>query len=146
MLGFGGASRIFFKASATGVAPVHGTTPVTNSYSTTPNEYKSARGPAGRSSICSGAIYVGVPSPICGSACSERTFRASPKSVITARPVARSIRMLADLKSRCTIPKSCAAANPAASGAYAPSRVSRSRNDSPSTHSIVKNADSSCSA
>ena len=62
--------------------------------------------PLSRPRACSGDQYSGVPSsiPCVVTLVEERASRASPKSETTTRPLARSIRTLAGVRSRWTIP------------------------------------------
>ena len=78
------------------------------------------RGPVASPSICSGAMYAGVPStaPVVVSSwgsspprASPRTASARPKSPTCTDPSAAT-STLSGLKSRCTTPARCAAASP----------------------------------
>src|SRR3954451_6740451 len=62
---------------------------------------------------CSGAMYAGVPASSV-TAASSSTATARPKSVIRTRP-RPSTMMFAGFRSRCSTPRSCAAASPATS-------------------------------
>ena len=77
-----------------------------------PSAYMSAGAADSRPSACSGDQYSGVPrsAPIAvtGSEPELRAIRARPKSVVTTRPLLRSIKMFAGVRSRCTTPFSCA--------------------------------------
>ncbi len=63
-----------------------------------------------RPSASSGDQFSGVPSrtPVAVNEPVLRAMRASPKSVVTTRPLPRSIRMFDGVRSRCTTPLPCA--------------------------------------
>ena len=71
-----------------------------------PKAYMSVALPLSRPRACSGDQYSGVPSsiPCVVTLVEERASLASPKSETTTRPLARSIRTLAGVRSRWTIP------------------------------------------
>jgi hypothetical protein len=92
-------------------------------------------------SSCSGAMYTGVPPALVRSSASPER----PKSVMRALP-RPSIITFAGFRSRCTKPRSCAAASPAQrsrasasalSGGRRPMRRSSDARSSPSTYSMV---------
>jgi hypothetical protein len=110
----------------------------------------SLRPSSSRSPIaCSGDMYAGVPTatPVTVNRESPAAARAMPKSVTTARPVARSSMTLSGFTSRCTTPRPCAYASASATSARMRrasaigsrgSRASRSARLSPSTSAMTK--------
>ena len=106
------------------VLPSNARCPVSSSYSTQPNAKMSVRASTSRPSICSGAMYCGVPTTVwapvsaatvaCSAeeSCGERPLPDAPSF---ARPKSSSFtpclvsRMFAGFRSRWTIPFLCAA-------------------------------------
>ncbi len=85
-----------------------------------PKAYQSAAAPTAASTICSGAMYSGVPAP--ASVDSPVSVVVRPKSSKTGRPSAVT-RTFVGLTSRWTHPAACSAASASASGPI----VARSR-------------------
>ena len=134
-------------AMSTGVGPVKGRRPTSDSYATMPSAYTSEAGVAGLPIACSGDRYWAVPMTI-PVAVIGTWFDASetPKSVSFTPPV-RDSRMLPGFTSRCTTPASCAAARPRAAlvrmgtrrwACSTGSRSSRSDMGSPITSSMTR--------
>ena len=109
------------------MSATNGQTPVTSSYSTTPNAYTSVAGVTSPPSTCSGAMYAGVPEITPASAKDSDKAVASPAALRRARPKSVTTTRISWsgalgstsitfglLKSRCTTPTRCAAARPAA--------------------------------
>ena len=75
-----------------------------------PSAYMSVAPSVSRPSACSGDQYSGVPSrtPIVVAEPPARAIRARPKSVVTTRPLSRSMRMFDGVRSRWMTPFACA--------------------------------------
>ena len=141
----------FIRAGAE--SPPNGVEPSSAVYRVAPSAHISAGGPASPSN-CSGAMYSGVPisTPKPVSRVVASSIRATPKSATMTR--SPEIRMLAGLRSRCTIPAACACASAPAiclpmsatrgQGSGPCSLISASR-DRPLTNSITIHGVPSCS-
>ena len=109
-----GTSCTCLYAVANADSPLNGGFPVTNSYRTMPNEYRSERRSSPSPFACSGEKYVAVPitAPSCvrPPSCAESSARAIPKSTTLMSPF-DAIRMFAGLMSRCTTLLRCAYAS-----------------------------------
>ena len=109
-------------------APAKGGRPASTANSMAPSPYTSHRRSSAAVSprACSGAMYAGVPTTASALELCERSIsRASPKSIthgLQAPSASRSTRTFPGLRSRCTMPRRCAACT-----AFATSRTSRTR-------------------
>jgi len=124
----GGWSLSIDAISAAEVSPRNGRLPVAISYSTTPSENTSVRWSNGRPSTCSGDMYGTVPRTCPSWVIHASVGRAVASTSSTveeclARPKSSTFTCLsvvtmtlAGFKSRCTMPRSCAAATASASG------------------------------
>ena len=143
------------------VSPWNSRCPVSISYSTTPKAQMSARLSTGLPRACSGAMYAAVPSTVPARVtCSRVTVgecSGLPAGGVSSVPLARPksstftvpsglILMLPGLRSRCTMPFSCAASSasaicramPNASSSGSGPCLSRSASVGPSTSSITR--------
>ena len=147
-----GASPSTRATIACALGPVNGGSPASISYTTAASAYTSLRASTRLSPLaCSGLMYSTVPTamppPVSvqpGVLPRSSISLATPKSLTMAWP--RDKRMFSGLMSRWMTPFSCAycSASPtsaamrsASATGSGPSRISRSRNDSPSTYSIT---------
>ena len=135
----GGVEWTCWYASDTASSPENGRRPTSIWNSTQPSEYRSARASTFPPVACSGAMYGGEPNvcPVRVSVASGRSKRAMPKSPILA--ASDGVRNTFDgFTSRCTMPRSCAAARPLAmSVATATARAGSTRPDPTSSRSSV---------
>ena len=110
----GGCSLTCLYAVASADSPMNGARPVSNSYNTTPSEYRSDRRSRPSPFACSGEKYVAVPitAPSCvrPASCPASRARAIPKSATFTSPLS-PMRILAGLISRCTTLLRCAYAS-----------------------------------
>jgi hypothetical protein len=106
----------------------------------------SLRASTGSPVTCSGLMNCGVPRLCPAAVIVESATRAMPKSVSSARPVARSIKMLSGLTSRWTMPRPWAydsaqaasrSTRATSSGGSGPTRFTRCVSVSPSMKPIT---------
>src|SRR5580693_7672441 len=131
----------------------NGSRPVPAKASTLPSANTSLAGPTGSPRICSGDMYVSVPTttPVEVSPVVAPMALAMPKSMIRGPSAARIT--LPGLRSRCTSPQAWIAARPSASpapsartpsGGSGPPRSTSSCSDGPSMNAVTIHGGSAC--